>query len=247
LNPNAIPKPVGVEKALIAWDNTGGGNGVISNAVFNNGGRIELQVYFDTNNLPLSSNTANPPVTFRGSEETFYGIGAIDAFTNLADVSGTVGLGTAVGATGATGIAWYYEKVGETIAGAGDVSEKLYLIDANDGGNSNTNAAGGLDWTVLAMIDLSNTLSGWHTLSISILPDGAGLATFNNQAFPFTTVPNFVGEFYVGYRENTQAGAVSVPSYLRPATFAVVPEPSVAGLLVMGVGLFGVSRRQRKS
>src|SRR5688500_10276904 len=106
LNPNAIPAPAGGTKAIIAWDHSGGGNGTTSDAVFGNGGSFAIQVYLDTNNLPLGNNANGT----RGSEETFFGIGSIDAFTNLADISGFVGLGGGdVGPNGASGIHWYYE------------------------------------------------------------------------------------------------------------------------------------------
>ena len=45
--------------------------------------------------LHLAFNAATPPVSFRGSESTFYGLGgSIDAFTNLANVSGLTGAPT---------------------------------------------------------------------------------------------------------------------------------------------------------
>ena len=234
LNPNAIPAPPSGGKAIVAWDGSGGGNGVVSNDAFSGAQEFKLYAYLDTANLPLSSNASN--VTFRGSELTFYGLGgSIDAFTNLANVSGTVGI-TANSVNGATGVSWYYEKVGETGLGLGDVSEKLYLIDAGAGGNMNTdpgNAAADV-WKVLATIDLSSSPSAWHHLSIAIDAAGNGVAGYDDQTFNFVTAPNLNGSFYVGYRENTQQGSVGVPSYLRPATFAV-PEPSTIALAGVAV------------
>jgi hypothetical protein len=250
VNPNAIPAPNNTSKAIIAWDNSGGGNGVVSNQVFTNStASFRIQAYLDTNDLPVQSNNANPPVQFRGTEETMFGLlGTVDAFLNLADVSGQVGIGTGStslsnGATGNTGIAWYYEKVGISPTGA-PVSEKLYLIDANDGGNSNS--AGGttaFDYTVLATIDLSTVPSGWHDMGITVNPDGTGVATFDGQTFNFNTALGLDGAFYVGYRENLQEGAVGVPSYARPATFAVIPEPASLGVLA-AAGLLAIRRRR---
>jgi hypothetical protein len=128
----------------------------------------------------------------------------------------------------------------------GRLGEALYLIDANDGGQGNISGPGGLDWTVLATIDLSSSPSGWHNLSLSIAPDGQGVAMFDSQVFNFTTIAGFSGEFAVGYRENTQAGAaVMVPDYLRPATYAIIPEPSSAVLIGLAAGLAGIRRRRR--
>jgi hypothetical protein len=248
INPNAIPAPSGFNNAIIAWDQSGGGNGVVSDQVYTNStANFRVQAYLDTNDLPVQSNSAG--TQFRGTEETFYGLlGTIDAFTNLSDVSGNVGIGTGAtsasnGATGNTGIAWYYEKVGVSPTGA-PVSEKLYLVDANDGGNSNS--AGGsvpFDWTVLATVDLAGASSGWHDLGITVNPDGTGVATFDGQTFNFTTQAGLDGAFYVGYRENLQEGAVGIPSYARPATFAAIPEPATLGLIACGATL--VLRRRR--
>jgi hypothetical protein len=241
LNLNSIPSPPGFSKAIVAWDGSGGGNAVVSNAVFNNGGTFNIQVYLDTDDLPGSVNAAG--IEFVGTEETFYGIGSIDSFVNLADISNGVTLPpTIVSSNGATGIAWYYEKSSES-PGGDPVSEKLYLVDANDGGNSNADAPDGLDWRVLTTIDLSAEVSGWHKLSISIDPYGFGTATFDDQTFPFTTVPGFTGEFYIGYRENTQSGSSLTPSYLRPPTFADVPEPSALALCALATVRW--SRRRR--
>jgi hypothetical protein len=242
LNPNPIPAPVGGTKAIVAWDQSGGGNGTVSDAVFANGGSFAIQVYLDTENLPLGNNTNGT----RGAEETFFGIGSIDAFTNFADISGAAGLGGGdVGPNGASGIHWYYEKVSESFVGAGDVSEKLYLVDANDGGPNNADGPFGLDWTVIATIDLSNTPSGWFNLAISINPDGTGSAIFDSQSFEFTTIPGFTGEFAIGYRENTLDGTIGVPSYLRPPTFAeLIPEPGTAAL--WGIGAAGLAWRRRR-
>lgn len=237
-NPNPIPEPRGGTKAIVAWDESGGGNAVASDAVFGGGGRFDIQVYLDTNNLPPSRNNVGTP--FTGSEETFYGIGGGDALSNLADVGGKVyANSTSKGINGITGVAWYYEKV------AGGLSEKLFLVDTGDGGESNSGRAG-YDWTVLAAIDLSSTESGWFNLSLSILPDGTGTAAFNDQLFTFTTTPNLVGSFHVDYRENTQDGTILVPSYLRPPTFAAIPEPSATATLGLCALAAGFRRRRSK-
>ena len=246
LNPNAIPAAPGTTKAIIAYDNAGGGNAVVSNQVYTNGGSFMVQVYLDTNDLPVSTNSTGGTIG-RGVEETFFGIGSIDALMNFADLSGFAGLPPSdIGPNGASGVHWYYEKVGESFTGAGDVSEKLYLVDAGDSGPANVDGVLGFDWTILATIDLSTTNSGWFTLGIFIAPDGTGAAIFGEQVFQFTTTAGLTGEFSVGYRENTTDLGVGVPAYLRPPTFAV-PEPAIASLFGLGAVALTVRRRARVS
>jgi hypothetical protein len=236
LNLNPIPAPNGADKAIIAWDNAGGGNAVVTDAVFNNGGSFSIQVYFDTENMPLNTGPTGTP--FTGSETTFYGIGSLDTSAVLEDITGatTVAPGT-LGLNGATGIHWLYEKTSNG-------SEKLYLIDANDGGNSNADHVAGLDWTILQTLDLSATASGWYELGLSIAPDGTGIATFDGQQFGFTTIADLEGTFTVGYRENTQDGTILIPAYLRPATFSLmIPEPGTTALLALGALCLAKRRR----
>jgi hypothetical protein len=241
LNPNAIPAAPNSTKAIVAWDNSGGGNAVVSDRIFNGSVSYDIVAFFDTSNMTVNSNATN--VKFRGTEQTYYGLGSIDAFANSADVTGELGLGTAVSANGATGVGWLYQKIGESALGLGDVSEKLILFDANDGGNANLGA--GLDWAVLGTIDLSGRGSDWYRLSISVDAAGNGTATFDDQTINFTIAAGLVGEFYAAYREGAQLGATGVPDFLRPATFAVVPEPSTAALLGLGGIVLLLARRKK--
>jgi Lamin Tail Domain len=248
LNPNAIPAPPNTAKAIVAWDNSGGGNSVVSNTAFAGAGQSYLiTAFLDTTNIPLNSNTAG--TTFRGSEFSYFGLGgSIDASAAIVSISGAVGLGAGDSANGLTGVAWVYEKVGETATGNNIVSEKLYLIDAGDGGNMNTEPSNltADEWAILATFDLSTTPSAWHTLGISIDAAGNGVAQFGTNQVAFTTATGLYGSFYVGYRENTQAGAVTVPSYIRPATFAYIPEPGAVlfgGMVCLVVGLATGGRR----
>lgn len=243
LNPRAIPAPPNSTKAIVAWDQSGGGNAVVSDTIFNGSVRFDLHAYLNTAHMTVNSNAAN--VQFRGSEQTFYGLGSMDAFANLADPTGELGLGTAVSQNGASGVAWYYEKVGESALGLDDVSQRLMLIDARTGGNANS-GAGPIEWTILATIDLDAAGSAWHLLSLAIDAAGNGTAVFDTQTFLFTTTNTLLGEFYVSYRENTQLGSVGVPeNLLSPATFAPVPEPSTFILAGLGVlALLALRRRK---
>jgi hypothetical protein len=230
-NPNVISPPAGAgSKAYALWDPSGGGDAAASASIFaGKESGFSLYVYFDTTDLPVQTNTAG--TNFRGSEVTVYGIGGGDALNNLTDLDGSleVGAGTLPGsdtANGCSGIAWVYERAGVT-GGGSTVSEKLYLVDANDGGDSDFGGNTPLDWTILATYDLSSTPSGWFPLSIHIDAAGNGVAAFNGQVTNFNAGEIHSGCFHVNYRENLQLGAADpVPEHLmRPATFTLVPIP----------------------
>jgi hypothetical protein len=240
-NPNAIPAPpTSPDRAIVAWDPSGGGNAVSTAETFaTSESKFDIYAYLDTRDLPLQTTTTT---SFRGSEISIFGIGSGEALTNLTDLSDAVGIG-ALSSNGTTGIAWVYEKVGVSTVGGSDVSEKLYLVDANDGGDSAIE--GGMDWTILATVDLSTSPSDWYRLGIDIDALGNGVARFNNQFFAFTTGQHS-GAFSVGYRENLQSGSDGTPeAIMRPPTMAAVPEPGTIGLLLIGlIGSLSIGRRR---
>ena len=248
-NPNAITLPTGSSKAYVAWDPSGGGNGVTSLASYDSAqAGFSIQAYFDTRPLPVQTNGSG--VEFTGSEITIYGIGSGDALTNLTDLTGAVGLSAvtlpaAESANGFTGLAWVYEKTSARTAGTA-ATQKLHLVNANDGGDSDVGGNTPLDWEILVTYSLPETASGeWYDLSIEIQPDGTGVALFDGLATPFAQAGFNSGAFNVGYRENLQIGSDGTPdSLMRPATFTVVPEPGA--LFLVGFGLLGlINRRQR--
>jgi hypothetical protein len=246
-NPNVIPSPPGSpNRAIIAWDSSGGGNAVTPTETFSTAqSKFDIFAYFDTRDFPQQSNAAG--TLFRGSEISVYGIGSTEALNNLTDISGQVGVPDP--SNGTTGVAWIYEKVAapnpnDPPGPTNLVSEKLYLVDAGDGGDSGQGGTLPFDWTILATVDLSSTPSGWYRLGIDINSAGAGVARFNNQTFNFTTALHS-GAFGVAYRENLQLAADGTPdAIMRPPTFARVPEPA-AGLLVAMAMAAGACWRRR--
>jgi hypothetical protein len=245
-NPNAIPPaPSSPNRAIVAWDPSGGGNAVSSNETFSTAqSSFDIFAYLDTRDFPQMSNATG--TLFRGSEITVYGIGGVEALNNLTDISGQVGVTES--ANGTTGVAWIYEKVAapspnDPVGPSNQVSEKLYLVDAGDGGDAGQGGTIPFDWTILATVDLSATPSGWYRLGIDIDATGNGVARYENQTFNFTTGLHS-GAFGVAYRENTQLGADGTPdAILRPPTFAAVPEPGTLLLAMFALLVVATARR----
>jgi hypothetical protein len=199
--------------AIVAWDETGGGNMVASNSLVTS---FDIWAYFDTGNNGATG-------TAKQIEATTYGIGTTDGLFGTPDPTGQLTTFQET-SNGNTGVGWVFIKE-DTLN-----FKKLFLVDFNDGGDSKpldpenpTPTAG--DWTVLETIDLVGIASDWFRLSIDYDADtGALMARFGNQVFNHTITTDMVGTFYVGFREPAASGVLNS---VAPPIFDFY-EPSAA-------------------
>lgn len=200
--------------AIVAWDETGGGNAAYSDQYVN---KFDLWAYVDSTPLGVATVDTAPQ-----SEATVYGIGTTDMFFGTPNSAGLLGPGLPGGniassANGSTGLGWLIQRRELFNGGTPTTNTVVQLIDFNDGGDGVL--ADAPDWQVIQTIDVSGTGEGWQRLSVDYNPTtGAVVAKYNDQTFNFTTTTNLVGNFYIGYRENLPG----VGSAGRPATYDMV-------------------------
>ena len=226
-NPSVIPASPQGGRAIIAWDETGGGNSVHSDEYTN-----KFKIYAYINPTPFNNTTA----TSTQSEATVYGIGTTDPLfgtPNSADLlTGQPGTGGNItsSANGSTGVGWLIQRRTSNTAGTQSSAAVLQLIDFNDGGDGVL--ADAPDWEVIETIDLTGMAAGWHVLGIEYDPaTGDVTGTYDDQEFTFdfgtlADDRDMIGNFYIGYRENLPGTGASG----RPPTYDLFVEPP-AGVL----------------
>jgi hypothetical protein len=225
-NPSAIPASPQGGRAIIAWDETGGGNSVHSDEYTNS-----FKIYAYINPTPFNNTTADSTQ----SEATVYGIGTTDplfATPNSADLlTGQPGTGGNItsSANGSTGVGWLIQRRTSNTAGTQSSAAVLQLIDFNDGGDGVL--ADAPDWDVIETIDLTGMAAGWHVLGVEYDPaTGDVTATYDDEEFTFdygtlTDDRDMIGNFYIGYRENLPGTGASG----RPPTFDLFVDAGQEG------------------
>ena len=215
-NPNAIPASPQGGKAIIAYDETGGGNAAYSSELVN---KFDIYAYIDTANLGVTTSDAAPQ-----SEATVYGIGTTDAFfatPNSADLlTGLPGGNIASSANGSTGLGWLIQRREIFNGGTPVTNTVLQLIDMNDGGDG---VPADNDWQVKQSFDLTGTASGWHRLAVEYDPaTGKVTARFDNGTFGFSTTGDYNND-----------GTVNAADYVvwrnNEGTNNSLPNNSIAG------------------
>jgi hypothetical protein len=215
INQRVISAPPGGGKAITLWDETGGGNSAYSKDYVN---KFDIYAYLD-------STPYNIPGDWE-LESTAYGIGTTEPLFANPNPENLIPTAAALLNTGnsSTGIGWVYQRFQEAPAAGGDNVFKLLLVDFGEGGNSVPSAA---KWDVKAEFDLTTDQTGWHRLGIEYDPvTGQVIARFGNETRMFTTDPNLLGTFYVGYRESLTAVPGDNVGISRGATFVQFTAPA---------------------
>jgi hypothetical protein len=168
INPVSIPASPQGGKAIIAYDETGGGNAIYSKELVR---KFDLYAYISS--APLNTTSATDTQDY---ETSIYGIGTTDG---LFGSPNPAGLNTVTSSSnGSTGFGWLIQRVENFSAGTPTTTTKLMLIDFGDSGDS---IATDNEWNIMKSYDLSAVASGWHRLSIEYDP-ATGIVTAKNDA-----------------------------------------------------------------
>ena len=211
-NRNAIPASPQGGLAILAYDETGGGNSNMLLSDVQTDWVFEAYVYFDA-----------VPEVVPGEYETFsIGVqGTTCSLFNTPDPSRT--LLTVPSACGNTGVCWTYQVT--------STSAKLYLVDHNNGGS---------DDVVLGSITVQTGINdGWQRLRLECHGNrvdgrfGGTLSGTDGTLITGKMKQPAPGGFYIGYREFVTSNAS-----LRPPTLDFVTiRTSTAGVDEIGTAI----------
>jgi hypothetical protein len=181
VNQSSIPASPQGGQAIMAYDETGGGNVAYSKKTTN---KFDLYAYVET--AALASNLVSATQLQR-SEASTYGIGTSDPFFGSPNSSGLTTLASS--SNGNTGFGWVIEKVIDFNGGLPKTSTALELVNFGASGDS---VPAKHEWQILKTYDLSTSLSTWHRLSVDYNPT-TGVVTAKNDAdtFTFTTAGDY--------------------------------------------------------
>jgi hypothetical protein len=221
INPKIISAPPTGNKAVVMWDETGGGNAIYSKELNN---KFNIYAYLDTSPLNL-------PGDWQG-EWTAYGIGTTDPLFGTPNPNAFV-LGTSSANTntqnGSTGVGWLYQRFQERPDEGGDNHFVLSLVNFGQGGNSVLTSPNA-KWQVIESFDLTAADTGWTHLGIDYDPaTGQTIATYGNQTFNFTADANMFGNFYAGYRVAVDDVPGANVGNAAPARFVQFTAVGIAG------------------
>jgi hypothetical protein len=168
VNQNTIPASPQGGQAIMAYDESGGGNAAYSKELVK---KFDLYAYVETGKLNQTSAT-----DAQDFETTIYGIGTVDG---LFGSPNPAGINTVTSSSnGASGYGWMIQRVENYNGGNPTDTTLLMLVDFGDTGDS---IASDNEWQIMKKYDLSAVASGWHRLSIEYDP-ATGIVTAKNDA-----------------------------------------------------------------
>jgi hypothetical protein len=195
VNQVAIPASPQGGEAIMAYDESGGGNASYSKELVN---EFDLYAYIETGDLNVATGTTV------SSEASIYGIGTTDAFFGTPNSAGLLTVASTQNSS--SGYGWQIQRAESIVDGSPVTRTVLQLIDFHDGGDSLPEDG---EWQVIRSIELTGTESDWHRLGIEYDPSsGAVTATHNTETITFTVTGDYNNNGtvdaadYVVWREN---------------------------------------------